>query len=644
MGKIGEYTIPNFNIHYEFNDLQKFVYLDKYSVYRWDLGRRETWAETVARSVDILRYLSKEKLAFKTYQDIFDAIYKLEVLPSMRLFSMPLDAVKRCNTVLYNCSYLGISRLKDISTVLYLSMSGCGVGYSVEKHFINKLPSIEELNGYGYKIVVEDTQMGWAESFETLLIKLFKGYNVEWDLSKLRPAGAPLITKGGYSSGPEPLDEMFRHTRDIITSARGRQLTTLEVHDIVTKIADCAVSGASRRSALIALFDADDNDMLTCKYDGFYDKYPWRVNANNSAVWTDDISRERKVELLEQLFDNGSGEPGIFHRSNAFYNSPLRRKSNEGYHNEFKEGSIGTNPCGEIILRNKQFCNLSSIVVRESDTVKDLYDKTIIATIIGTIQSMATSFKYIDMEFKNNSEEERLLGVNIIGFCDLDLIRDERILTDLKNTTIGVNRQTASMLHINPSAAITAMKPSGNSSALTNAGPGVNPHHYRYSSRNVVVNKNTAIYRFMESNKVPMTQHPNRESDVLAHFPVSVPKNALTLERMSALEQCENWRIAAEYYCEHNPSVSIQYHPHEIQDLIEWVMYNESKINGMAFFPVYESSSQYLPIQPIDKEEFVRRITEFPILNWDNMIDFESGKDEKQSVMECAGGQCDIIY
>lgn len=636
--KIGDYIIPDFNPYNDFTDLQMFVFLDKYARFIPEEGRRETWEESVARSVDILRMLSQDKLDKNTYQFLFDSIYVQDVMPSMRLFSMSIEAVERDNSVIYNCSNIGIDSIKSIVDCLYLSMSGCGVGISVEKQYLSKFPKISMQQPYSVgHHTIDDSQAGWAESVRILLESMIRGGDIAFSYGAIRPAGSYLKTKGGYASGFEPLKELHNHIRRIIFARQGTYLRSIDVLDIVTKIGDCAVSGGSRRSAISVIFDYDDNDMLTAKNGNYYETHPWRANANNSAVWYDDMPQEHKQALIEELFTNGNGEPGIWNKSAQFRTLPDRRKASV-----YDASELNNNPCFEIVLKSKEFCNLSTAILRPNDSDTKMTNKVIAASIIGTIQSMADNFPYIDPRFKKNLHEERLLGVCLTGIADVYDRLDIRRLENLKDIAIGFNFTTAKRLGINQSLSVTAIKPSGNTSALTKSGPGINPEHTPYSYRNVVVNRNTAMFNFLYANEVPFIDHPTRSTDAVFKFPKE-NENSLTLKDTNAIKQLEIWRLYKKHYTEHNPSVSITYQKHEIVDIKDWIYENSNIIGGTAFFPSYDSSHPYLPIQEITKEEYKKAVQDFPKLNWINFPLYETGYDERNTVAECAGGSCEIM-
>lgn len=632
------YAIPDYNPYTQFSDIQHFTFLDKYANYLPEEGRRETWLEAVTRSVDSLKMLSQEKLSKDIYQRIFDAIYRMDVLPSMRLFSMPRAAIERDNSVIYNCAFRGIDSTQAMAEMLYLGMSGCGTGFSVEKRFIQNLPTVQRQSGLFYTVIIKDSQIAWARTYKYFLDALFAGTDVHFDYSQIRPAGARLKTKGGYSSGAGVLKELHDHVRTIILGAQGRKLNSVEVLDIVNYITQAAISGGSRRAAQIALGDPDDNDFLTAKTN-VGDKF-WRWNSNNSAVWDDDTSEAVKEDLLHELYVSG-GEPGIFNRSAAIKNAPSRR--NFGFP-EF----CGTNPCGEICLSSRpdggQFCNLSTAIIKSDDIFTEIGNKIEIAAIIGTIQSMATNFPFLQEGWKINQENDRLLGVCITGVTDNRQLRLPIYLETFKSIAIHTNEEYAKQLGIDRAAAVTAVKPSGNTSALADTTPGINPRHCAYAKRNILVNENTAMYEFLTANEVPFFDHPSRSSDKVFIFPYASPEGVLLQKDFTAIEQCQLWETVKNSYVEHNVSVSIQYEPEEFPVLKDWILENADQINGMAFFKNQNAKFAYLPIQEVNKAEYMQTANAFPSLQWQNFGFYEQARDERHEVAECSGGSCLVSF
>lgn len=993
-----KYTIPQNTINWR--PEQHFQRIDKYSLYLWDEKRIETWEEVVTRSVNVLRYLSKDFYADSEYQRIFDLIYNLEISPSMRLLSMPLKAIQRCNTVLYNCTAGICDTPKIFSEAQYLSMSGCGVAWSVEKIHINKLPTVPTINlNTNFTHNIEDSQIGWAISTNLLIETLYTGNNINFDYSLIRPNGSPLKTKGGYASGPQPLIDYHNFIRDTFVKAQGRKLTSLEVHDLMCYALESGISGATRRSAGLCLFDKDDELMTTCKYSGFWNHPTDRVraNANNSIVMNGELSKE-DIETLTYPWFNGLAEPGIFKRDNAINSSPKRREflhpeatginpcvivgtmvhtkngdfpiealigkevdiwngqdwqtiNNfritgenqpvytvtlqdgteitateyhkfilaDGTRKELKDLTIGDklmisdaplthgekkinaaylkgfmvgdgtlnsdgkpllylyepkyvcedrllnsaneleigeqntnvvtdlsfseltkqktssrknmrglsvryetvtpylyrenglpkeifeadyqskldfiaglfdadgtaidnsggwkyqyssihikllqdiqlllksidvksklslmraagvkdfndgygeyktkdcyrltldqqsslnlskqviferlisfsskemkNPrliawnkivnikyshiaeyvycctvegnntfslasgvltanCGEIILQpipvdseiipdgGWQFCNLSTVNVRPYDTNETLLEKTKYVTIIGDIQSLATNFQFIRQGTKTICDKDRLLGVNLSNYALSPIIRSDEVMEQLRLYVNQVDEQFSKDFNVPISAAQTASKPSGNSSVLCYMGPGSNLVHSKYQKRNMTINKNSAMHNFLLAQGVERHDYPGRDYASLFTFLIDYPDTALTLESSTAIEQLEIWKQYKLYWCEHNPSCSITYKPHEVELIKDWLYENQNIIAGLAFFPEFHAY-ELAPIVPITENEFKELIKLFPTINWDNYSMYETGHDDRQLTVDCASGECVIHY
>jgi len=1001
--KIRDYIIPeNYDIFKSWRPEQHFQRLDKYSNYLWEEFRLETWEEVIARATDTLRWISKDKLDFPHYQKIFDLMYRLEVMPSMRLLSMSQAAIERCNTVLYNCtSGLG-DTLKAIAEAQYLSMSGSGVTWSVEKKNVDKIPAIKHQTGMMYYHVVEDTQIGWARATETLLKELARGNDLTIDYSRIRASGEPLKTKGGYASGPDILIETHNFIRKTLKNAQGRKLRPIEMHDMFCYALESGISGGKRRSAGMCIFDATDTEILSCKYDGFWNhpEHKVRANANNSAVWGDNLSKNDIIELTNQAFSTGTGEPNLFKRGNEFRNKPewrnflhpehigtnpslrkgtriltdngivpieelqdknffvrnldgkwsaatcflsgnnkqlykitlqggieyyctaehkwpilkngqyrktettnillgdilpestesmnfgdkgtydegffigwlcgdgwvtqrkdndkrqvgiiiseadkengiiekieptlrrfskvrfLKRQKNtlswyelntqneslnnflkdfsvskkdnglpnivwkdasrnfifgmldglissdgcvnkdgsidiitkhpklatdllelfgflgvrvnlynrttcptkicdKNYNNEtffnsyavtivantlpndfvlthetkneklriqkdkkqtrsrtrqvisvektdlfedvwditvyddthcFSLANIITGNCGEISMQpipvdsehikggGWQFCNLSTINARHNDDFQSLYEKTKYATLIGDIQSLATNFDFLREGTKTICDKDRLLGVNLVGYAMSPFVRNNpKLVEALRDYTVEIDLKFAKEFNVPRSAAITAVKPSGNHSVLCYTAPGANPIHAETQIRNVTVNRNSAMHHFLESQGVPRHDYPGRDYASMFSFPIDYPEGSVTLENTTAIDQLEMWKFHKIHWCQHNPSISITYTPDEIDAIRQWLYQNQEIIGGLAFFPKYESSYELLPIVSVSKERYDEFTKDYPTISWKYYRLYETAVDDRQQVAECAGGQCVIV-
>lgn len=623
--------------------LQQFQFFDKYSRFDYEKGRRETWVETVDRAVNYLQELSENKLSTEEYDEIRRYILDMRATPSMRLLAMAGPAARRDNASIYNCSYLPMDSIESLVEELYVAMAGTGVGYSVEHKYTDQLPPVCVQSGDMLStFVIPDSTEGWAEAFKLGLEAWFAGHDVTFDYSLIREAGTPLKVKGGRASGPEPLRNLLNFSREVILKRQGKKLRPIDVHDIACKIGEAIVAGGVRRTALIALFDADDKEMLTCKNGENLTGNEQRWMANNSAVWTKEVTQD---ELLTQMFEmvkGMRGEPGIFSRYNANILKPARRKNAE----------FGTNPCGEINLRPYEFCNLSIAIARPDDTLETLKDKIRIATIIGTIQSMGTHFPYLREIWKKNCEEERLLGVDINGWVDCPLLHPKssqlaETLSALRDHAIEVNKEYAKKLGINQSVSVTCVKPSGNSSQLFNCASGIHPRHFKHYIRNVRVQASSPIRKLFQEVGVPM--HPENgqtEENATAwviHFPVKSPDGVIVKDEMSAIEQCEYWLAAKMNWTEHNPSVTISYKQSEVIDLVSWLWEHRDKIGGLSFLPALDAQYKQMPYEEITEQEYEVLSASFPSVDFSRLYllekeDFTSASTE----LACSSGACSI--
>jgi ribonucleoside-triphosphate reductase (thioredoxin) len=619
--------------------IQKFQFYDKYSRFSYELGRRETWIETVDRTVDFLKELSDYRLPDETYQRIRQGILEMRVMPSMRLLAMAGPAARRNNIALYNCSYMPVDSVDSFVEALIISMSGCGVGFSVERQYVEKFPRIKRQQGGPVPVhQIADSSEGWADGVRVGLEAWFDGRDVQFDYSLVRPAGAPLRTKGGRASGPEPLRKMLDFARGRILARQGTFLRPIDAHDIMCSVGDAAVSGGVRRTAMISLFDYDDMEMRLCKNGDFWRNNSQRWNANNSAVWPErELSQAEVTRYVLDMVESERGEPGIFNRKAAVENRPERRAA----------ADFGTNPCGEILLRPFQFCNLTSAVTRVDDTLESLTDKVELAAIIGTIQSMATHFPGLRPEWKNNCIEERLLGVDLNGQMDSPAAQDPDIQRKLRDAAVEANRQTAAALGIKQSASVTCVKPSGNSSQLLNSASGIHARWAPYYIRNIRVGTHSPIYKALHDSGVPMHpengQTPENANTWVIHFPVKSPDGAVTRNDRTALEQCAYWLQNKVNYTEHNPSVTITYRENEVLDLIKWIWEHQDKIGGMAFLPAFDAQYDQMPYVEISAEEYGRLASNFPDIDFSKIYRYEE-EDLTTAAQEfaCLAGACEI--
>jgi ribonucleoside-triphosphate reductase (thioredoxin) len=618
--------------------LQKFQFYDKYSRFNYDLGRRETWVETVNRAVDYLKELSEYRLPADDYERVRQGILHMKVMPSMRLLAMAGPAARRNNIAIYNCSYMPVDSVDSFVEALIISMSGCGVGFSVERQYVEQFPRIARQSGRpATTFVVADSSEGWAEAVRVGLTAWFNGEDVKFDYSEVRPAGAPLRVKGGRASGPEPLRKMLDFARGRILARQGSFLRTIDAHDIMCAVGDAAVSGGVRRTAMISLFDYDDLEMRHAKDGDFWRNNSQRWNANNSAVWPErELTQTEVTRFVLDMVESERGEPGIFNRKAAIENRPERRQ----------DVAFGTNPCGEILLRPYQFCNLTSAIARAEDDYESLREKVELATIIGTIQSMATYFPGLRETWRQNCIEERLLGVDLNGQMDSPAAQDPKIQQKLRRVAVETNRIYAQTLGINQSASVTCVKPSGNSSQLVNSSSGLHARWAPYYIRNVRVSAHSPVFKVLRDAGAPLDpengQTRANATAWVVHFPVKSPETAVTRTQRTALEQCEFWLQNKLNYTEHNPSVTITYQPNEVLDLIKWIWEHQDKIGGMAFLPAFDAQYDQMPYVEIDRVTYEQLAEKFPDIDFSKIYRYEE-EDLTTAAQElaCLSGNCD---
>jgi len=622
---------------------EEFVHKSRYARWLEDKKRRENWDETVERLVNYYQNkVGSDVLTPEIRDELYNAIYNLEVMPSMRALMTAGPALDRCNVAAYNCAYLPVDSPRSFDETLYILMCGTGVGYSVESKYINQLPKISEnFQNTDTTIVVQDSKEGWAKAFRELISLLIAGQIPRWDTSRVRPAGARLKTFGGRASGPEPLENLFRFCVEVFRRAAGRRLTSIECHDILCKVADVVVVGGVRRSAMISLFDCTDNRMSKAKFGAWWVDNPQRALANNSAVYENrrpDIGFF--MEKWKELYDSKSGEPGFFSRY-ACQNIAARNGRRDA------EWDFGTNPCSEIILRPFQFCNLSEVVVRRNDTFESLARKVRLATILGTIQSTFTDFKYLRKKWKDNCEEERLLGVSLTGICDnIKLLNNPLILRRLRNTAIKTNVLWAEKLGINTSAAITCVKPSGTVSQLVNSSSGLHARHSDYYLRTVRADNKDPITRFLKDQGVycePCVMKP--DTTTVFYFPIKSPEGSLTREKQTAIDALNLWKTLQENWCEHKPSATISVKEHEWMEVGAWVYENFDTLSGVSFLPYDGGTYKQAPYTEVTKEEYEEWIAKHPpvTINWDDLrfYETEDGTTGSQE-LACTAGGCDV--
>jgi|TARA_R110002096_G_scaffold9960_5_gene38796 ribonucleoside-triphosphate reductase len=629
---------------------QEFIHLSRYSRWLPEESRRETWNETVTRYFDFFTEHVKEMCDFKISDRVRDelevAVLGQRVMPSMRCLMTAGEALKRENMAGYNCSYVAVERITAFDEILYILMNGTGVGFSVERQFVSELPRVaEEFHPSDTVITVADSKMGWAKAFKELMGMLYIGQIPRWDVSKVRPAGAPLKTFGGRASGPAPLENLFNFVTNVLKGAAGRKLTSLECHDIVCKIAEVVVVGGVRRSALISLSNLSDDRMRHAKAGQWWQDNPQRALANNSAAYTEKPDMGIFMDEWKALYDSKSGERGIFNRESANHMAELNgRREVEGH-------QFGTNPCSEIILRSRETCNLSEVVVRPEDTKESLLEKVRIATILGTLQSTLTNFKYVSAAWKKNCSEERLLGVSLTGIMDNSLTNGktkgiENLLEDLKTHAVKVNKEWASKLGINQSVAITCVKPSGTVSQLVDAASGIHARHNPFYIRTVRGDKKDPLTKMMTDMGFPVEDDVmNPANTAVFSFPMKVDKGAVFRTDMSAIEQLELWLTYQKHWCEHKPSVTISVKEDEWMEVGSWVYKNFDWMSGVSFLPFSEHTYQQAPYQDTNKEGYEFLLDQMPKeIDWSKLSEYES-QDMTVGAQElaCVSGACEIV-
>lgn len=630
------------------NEYQKMIAMSRYARYRPDLGRRETWDETVQRYFDFFKDHVTSTLGVKPkamkeipWDELQYAVLNLDVLPSMRCMMTAGEALKRDNVAGYNCSYLPVDSPKAFDEAMYILMCGTGVGFSVERQYINKLPEVpDELHATDTTIIVRDSKIGWASAFRELLGLLYGGGVPKWDTSRVRPAGSPLRTFGGRASGPEPLEDLFKFTIKVFQNARGRRLTSLEAHDIMCKVGECIVVGGVRRSALISLSNLTDDRMRHAKSGDWWLANGQRALANNSVSYTEKPDIGIFMREWESLYESKSGERGIFSRpaSQAQAARNDRRPSDVDY---------GTNPCSEIILRPNQFCNLSEVVVRHSDTSDTLYTKVVYAAILGTLQSSLTNFRYLGRKWVTNTEEERLLGVSLTGICDHLLassISDAsgRLLSTLRDAAISANATYSVLIGIEPSHGVTCVKPSGTVSQLAGTASGIHPRYSRYYLRRVRFDKKDPMADWMRLKGFPHEEDFYNKSAWVFSFPQKAPDTSYLKDDMTALEQLELWKHYQENWCEHKPSITVYVREHEWLDVGAWVYRHFDILSGVSFLPYDNGSYRQAPYEEITKEEYQAFQEKMPNnIDWS---EFKEGDDTTTGSQElaCTAGGCEI--
>jgi ribonucleoside-diphosphate reductase alpha chain len=626
-------------------DYQQYIATSRYARWLEDENRRETWDETVDRYINFFDSKYSGTYGMDEHGliqgEVRDAILNLEVMPSMRCLMTAGKALERDNVAGYNCSYRAVDDTRAFDEIMYVLLCGTGVGFSVERQYTNNLPTVaEEFHDTDTTIVVKDSKIGWATAYRELISLLYGGKIPKWDMSKIRPAGSRLKTFGGRASGPEPLEELFVFTVEVFKGAQGRKLNSLECHDIVCKVADIVVVGGVRRSALISLSNLTDERMRGAKAGQWWDDNPQRALANNSVSYTERPDCAVFLKEITNLYESKSGERGIFSR-------PAAKRTAERNGRRDTSFDFGTNPCSEIILRSKQFCNLSEVVVRPDDTMADLRRKVEYATILGTLQSSLTNFRYLGAKWRRNTEEEALLGVSLTGIMDHPVLSGDDVLkewlTELKEVAIETNKEWAEKLGINASTAITCVKPSGTVSQLVDSASGIHP---RYYIRTVRSDKKDPMYYFLKDKGVPVEDaFGKEESTAVFSFPVKSPEESVMRDDMTAIEQLELWKVYAEHWCEHKPSITVYYRDEEFLAVQAWVYENFDIVSGISFLPHSDHVYKQAPYQEITKEEYDEMVESFPQdIDWGELADYETADTTTvEHELACTGGACEIL-
>jgi len=619
---------------------QQFIAKSRYARWLENEGRRETWSETVSRYME-----NVVKISGPESFEIEEAILNLEVMPSMRAMMTAGPALTRDNTSGYNCSYLPVDDPKSFDEAMFILLCGTGVGFSVERQYISKLPEVPEtLFDSETTVVVKDSKEGWAKSLRQVLSLLWAGEIPKWDVSKVRPAGARLKTFGGRASGPAPLVDLFNFAVSIFKKAQGRKLTSLECHDLMCKIGQVVVVGGVRRSAMISLSNLSDDRMRNAKSGNWWDNEGQRALANNSVAYTEKPDVELFMKEWQSLIESKSGERGIFNRQ-ASKNQAAKNGRRD------PEWEFGTNPCSEIILRPYQFCNLTEVVVRATDTIDTLKNKVRIATILGTIQSKYTDFPYLRKVWQKNTEEERLLGVSLTGIMDNPLMTSknaglEKTLEHLRDVAVSTNAEWADRLGIPHSAAITCVKPSGTVSQLVDSASGIHARHSQYYVRTVRGDNKDPLTKFMQDVGVPSEPCVMKpDTTTVFSFPVKAPDNCITRNDMTAVEQLETWLVYQRHWCEHKPSVTITVKDDEWLEVGAFVYKHFDEMSGVSFLPHSDHVYQQAPYQECSKEDYEALATFMPVtIDWTQLGEYEAEDNTTgMQSLACSADSCEIV-
>ena len=631
-------------------EYQSFIHMSRYSRWKPEEGRRETWSETVQRLIDFFADHVDRNIGVKfensTWDRIEDAILTTSVMPSMRALMTAGEALRRENIAGYNCSYIPIDSPRSFDEVLYILMNGTGVGFSVERQYVDKLPTIpdREFEHTDDVISVADSKEGWARAFRDLISYLYTNRIPKINVNRIRPAGQRLKTFGGRASGPQPLVNLFDFTIEKFRGAKGRKLNAMECHDVVCKTGEVVVVGGVRRSALISLSNLSDQRLRMAKSGAWWDTNPERALANNSVAYTEKPDAGIFMKEWLSLYESKSGERGIFNRVSAQDKAKQNGRRKADY-------DFGTNPCSEIILRPNQFCNLTEVVVRPTDSMATLLDKVEHATILGTIQATLTNFGYLRKRWQDNTEEERLLGVSLTGIMDSTLLNknDSKLvdrLNKLREKAVAVNKEWSSTLGIPQSTAITCVKPSGTVSQLVDSASGIHARHNPYYIRTVRGDNKDPLTEFMKSQGIPNEPDVMKpEHTTVFSFPMKTAKDAVFRTSMSAIEQLEMWKTYAVHWCEHKPSVTISVKEQEWVNVGNWCWDNFDYLSGVSFLPFSDHTYKQAPYQDIDEEQYKKLHSEMPRnIDWGKLQEFEKEDNTKGTQeLACTAGVCELV-
>ena len=624
-------------------DYQSFIHTSRYARWLASEGRRESFSETVDRYLDnvVVPHIGEGK----AYLDIRDAITSLAITPSMRAMMTAGPAANRDNTCMYNCSYLAVDDPKAFDEAMFILLCGTGVGFSVERQFVSKLPDVPDLLFKSETtIVVKDSKEGWAKAYRQLLSLLWAGEIPQWDIGLVRPAGAKLKTFGGRASGPAPLVDLFNFTIDIFRKAAGRKLASIECHDIMCKIGEVVVVGGVRRSAMISLSNLSDDRMRHAKSGQWWENDAQRALANNSVCYNERPDMDTFMREWTALVESKSGERGVFNRQ-AAKNQAAKNGRRDPNH------EFGTNPCSEIILRPNQFCNLTEVVVRATDTLDDLSDKVRLATILGTIQSTYTKFPYLRKVWQRNTDEERLLGVSLTGIMDNTLTTSsnkglEKTLQHLRDVAIKTNKHWANKLGIPVSAAITCVKPSGTVSQLVDSASGIHTRHSEHYIRTVRGDNKDPLTQFMKDQGVPSEPCVMKpDTTTVFSFPQKSPKGAVLRNDVTAIQQLETWLMYQHHWCEHKPSVTVSVQDHEWMEVGAFVYKHFDEMSGVSFLPYDGGTYQQAPYQECGASDYKTLKSLMPKdIDWSKLSDYEKEDNTSGSqTLACSGDTCELV-